>query len=800
MSDPLQTPIMIQYRELKSQVPDAFLFFRMGDFYELFLGDAEEAAPLMDVALTRRQAQIPMAGVPYHSADIYISRLLSHGCRVAIAEQEADPENPRLMRRVIRRVISPGMIVEENLLSPGNSNYLAAVARYEGKTGLAFLDISTGDFFSFLLSTEDPADYLARYAPGEIIVASDLAREMRSLYPAYRFEERPDWQASPSEGLSLLERRSDGNAAASGFREASAATAAIGLVEHYLKRAFPENPPQSVYPVLRQGESHMFLDEETIRHLDLVQSEAGSDRTLFFVLNQCQTAGGKRYLRRQILEPLLDIETIENRQEEIQIFYQDSDLAKHITQELKGVADMERILSRLQAERSSPRDLAAIQRSLRAALSIASLYGPPVASELSTLKETLDRMLLEEVPPQLGKGPFLKEGVEAELDLARKAGTDGANWILALEERERASTQINNLKIRYNKISGYYIEISKGQVDRVPAHYQRRQTLVNAERYTTEELNAIENRIQSADETIAFLERKIFQEIKATILAHERALRLLAAELSRMDMLLSLAHVALRRRWVRPHLHTGPEHRIIAGRHPVVEHFRSAFVPNTLEMDARSASCAIITGPNMAGKSTYIKQAALIGLLAQMGSFVPASEARLRLVDRIFTRMGSGDNISRGESTFYIEMLETARILRQSSSRSFVIMDEVGRGTSTYDGLAIAWAVVEELTGDRRPLLLFATHYHELTALGGREGVFNLTMDILEDGGKITFLHQVRAGAADRSYGIHVARLAGLPAAVTQRAEEKLAELEARGVPASRRRSKMEKPQLDLFS
>jgi len=800
MSDPLQTPIMIQYRELKAQVPDAFLFFRMGDFYELFLSDAEEAAPLMDVALTRRQAQIPMAGVPFHSADIYISRLLSHGCRVAIAEQEMDPENPKLMRRRIRRVISPGMIVEENLLSPAAANYLAAMARHNDQMGLAFLDISTGEFFAYLLSTEDPADYLARFAPGEIIAASELAKEFKKLYPAHKFEERPDWQASPAEGLSLLERRTDGNPAASGFREPSAATAAIGLIEHYVKRAFPENPPRSVYPVLRQGENHMFLDEETIRHLDLVASEAGNDRTLFSVLNHCQTAAGKRFLRRQILEPLLREEAIHDRHKEIDIFHKDPDLSEKLTQELRSVADIERIVNRLQADRGTPRDLSAIQRSLRGALAICALHGQAVDSRLIQIKDTLDRMLLDEVPVQLGKGPFLREGVDQELDLARKAETDGANWILALEERERASTQINTLKIRYNKISGYYIEVSKGQVDRVPAHYQRRQTLVNAERYTTEELSGIENRIQSADETIALLEKRIFQELAGTILSQADALRLLAFDLARLDMLLSLAHVALRRRWIKPELHAGSEHSIIDGRHPVVEYFRSGFVPNSLEMDATTASCAILTGPNMAGKSTYIKQAALIQLLAQIGSFVPASQARLRLIDRIFTRMGSGDNISRGESTFYIEMLETARILRQRSARSLVIMDEVGRGTSTFDGLAIAWAVVEELTQTDRPLLLFATHYHELTALGGREGVFNLTMDILEESGKITFLHRVKAGAADRSYGIHVARLAGLPAPVTQRAEEKLLELEARGVPAGRRRSKVEKPQMDLFS
>ncbi len=774
---------MRQYLELKEQNPDAFLFFRMGDFYEMFLEDAERAAPLMDVALTRRQG-IPMAGVPYHSAETYIARLLGLGQRVAIAEQSSDPLNPKLMRRTVRRVISPGTVVED-----------AA-----GRFGIACVDISTGDFFA--LECAGPGeirDFYMKLAPREIIAPGSLIEFLRETLPETRgvLAGLEDWRASPLEGARQIEKRFTRDLRGLGFDDpGSPCLGASALILHYIDRAFPLEPILIEAPVFRAaGQRHMGLDEQTIRNLDLVHNaqEAGNSRTLFAVLDFCCTAPGRRFLKEAILAPFLEKEDIQGRLARVRALVAGPALLEHLRGELRAVSDLERVLSRMSAGRAAPRDFPAVAGSIRAAGRLFDLVrktelepilaGVASDSDLNLLAAELEERVEGEPPAVLGGGPFVKTGIFPEMDEARQARTEGKRWVIEFEAAERERTGIATLRVKYNRVVGYFIEISKGQAKSAPADYVRRQTLVNGERYSSEKLADLEQKITRADEIESAIEREEFRRLTARVTDTRARIRVMMRALAELDFLTALSMAAVRFRWTEPAVVLTGEYNVLNGRHPVVEKYLPAgeqFIPNNVALDAEGASFAILTGPNMAGKSTYIRQIALIQLLMQIGSFVPAERAILSVVDRIFTRIGAADNLTRGESTFFVEMLETARILNQSTARSLVIMDEVGRGTSTYDGLAIAWAVVEYLTDEPppRPRVLFATHYHELTTLASRPGVVNLTMDVREVGGRLVFLHKIKEGPADRSYGIHVARLAGLPDAVTDRAAEKLRDLE----------------------
>lgn len=824
-SDPLNTPVMRQYLELKEQHPDAFLFFRMGDFYEMFLEDAERAAPLMDVALTKRQG-IPMAGVPYHSAETYIARLLGQGERVAIAEQSVDPENPRLMKRHVRRVITPGTVVEDSLLDAGSFNYLLALAELEGRFGLACADISTGDFFALEIKAAKAAgrearagvartgtaqpvdrdaiegeirDYFMKLAPREVIANGGLLDRLREILPEARsvLVGLEDWRASPLEGSRQIEKRYRKKLSGLGFEdESSPALGAAALILHYVDKAFPHEPLELDAPVYRSvGRRFMGLDEQTIRNLDLVYNaqEGASSRTLHAVLDFCATAPGRRFLKEALLAPFLEKDEILERQGRVKELVESADLAEVLQNELKSVADLERVLSRMAAGRAAPRDFPNVARSIHAARRLAErlnktslgpvLKAPAADKELGALAAEIDERVSEEPPAVLGGASFVRTGIFAELDEAREARTEGKNWIVAFEAEERERTGISNLRVKYNKVVGYFIEISKGQAKSAPDDYQRKQTLVNGERFSCERLTELEAKIARADETISRFEQEEFKRLTGRVTERRGNIRAMMRALAELDFILALARTALRYRWTAPAVVDTGELVVRQGRHPVVEKYLPSgeqFIPNDVRLDADAGSFAILTGPNMAGKSTYIRQVAIIQLLMQIGSYVPAERAILSVVDRIFTRIGAADNLTRGESTFFVEMLETARILNQSTERSLVIMDEVGRGTSTYDGMAIAWAVVEYLTGAEppRPRVLFATHYHELTVLDFRPGVFNLTMDVREVKGKLIFLHKIKEGPADRSYGIHVAQLAGLPESVIDRAQEKLRELE----------------------
>ncbi len=819
--DPLDTPIMRQYLELKSQNPDAILFFRLGDFYEMFLDDAMNAAPIMDVTLTRRQNNIPMAGVPFHNVEPYIARLLDAGKKVAIAEQSVDPANPKLMMRAITRVISPGTIIEDELLTGESHNYLMAVVPEDVSAGLSLADVSTGDFFCLRASAADEAgldrlirDAFARYGPREILVPSsalkwlgDLLPEARNIVPV------EEWRASPLEGRRLL-TTAYGDIKSLGFlAEKDAALAACGLILSYIQISFPTKKIRLSPPMVREEGSVMRLDEQTIRNLDLVYNaqERGVTRTLFSVMNFCRTAPGRRALKEALLHPLTDRGEIIRRQEGALFLIESPQMRRSLEESLGGVSDLERVTARMAAGRALPRDFPAIRGTIRAGGEIyrilgKHLEGGAIAPVLNELADEIEKWVEPEPPSLLGKGPFLQVGVRADLDTAREARDKGTAWIAEFEAGEKKRTGISNLRVRYNRVTGYAVEITKSNLANVPADYVRRQTLLGQERFTCPRLQELETAIAGAEETIDRVEKQEFDRLVSLVLSHTDALAGLMHDLARLDFTSSLAAAALRWNWERPEIVTERSFEIHEGRHPVVEAYLpedAQFIPNDILLGGEDRVFAVLTGPNMAGKSTYIRQAALIQLMAQVGSYVPAKKARLSAADGIFTRIGASDNLTRGESTFYVEMLETARILNRCTDRSLVIMDEVGRGTSTYDGLSIAWALVEYLSGmGPRPRVLFATHYHELTSLDDRPGVFNLTMDVREQEGTVVFLRKVREGAADDSYGIHVARLAGLPEKLLVRAEEKLRELERdmeEKQKARPRRKKSREHEPDLF-
>ncbi len=806
---------MRQYLELKQQHPNAILFFRMGDFYELFLKDAVEGSSIMDIALTNRRNDIPMAGIPHHSMATYIGRLLAAGKRVAIAEQEPDPKNPRLMCRKVRRVITPGTVVEEQFLEGNIHNFLMALHYENGHIGLTLADISTNDFFSYELECANEKellqifkDYCCRFRPREALARADtiqIIKEGNENNEEILLQPLEDWKSSPAEGWRQIQNRYRVSPHGLGYQEKSPALGAVALILHYLADTLPNDGLWLPIPVFHPSkEREMLLDEQTVRNLDLVFNprQKESSHTLYKVIDSCNSPGGKRLLYDNLLKPQIKLETIEKYLSMTRFFHENSDLRQLVRECLQRVADLERVMSRMAAGRGEPRHFSSLRQTIRVAIELEQLLKdqklPPMDSaeekrpQLTPSLQELYQRIEEEVVPEppinlSASAPFILPSVEAELDRAWQAARKGGQWVIDFEKEERKQTGIPNLRVKYNKIYGYFIEISRGQANKAPPGYYIRQTLVNCKRFTNDKLQELESTILKAEETISTIEQRRFNDLCSAVLALHRELKLLMRQLSYLDFFSGLAETAAHRGWSCPQFQEGDTMLIEEGRHPVVEHYLPSgeqFIANSLRMEHLNRRIGVITGPNMAGKSTFIRQTALIQLLAQIGSFVPAKRALLNPVDRIFTRIGASDNLTRGQSTFFVEMLETARILNQCSSRSLVIMDEVGRGTSTYDGLSLAWAIVEYLScaTEARPLTLFATHYHELTSLSmTNPGVFNLTMEVLESGDQVVFSHCVQEGAADRSYGIYVARLAGLPEAVILRAEEKLKELEKRG-------------------
>jgi DNA mismatch repair protein MutS len=826
------TPIRKQYLRLKAQHPDAILFFRLGDFYETFDADAEIAARELDLVLTSRPVakgvRVPMAGVPYHAVENYIARLIEKGYRVAIAEQVGEVTGRGLVEREVVRVVTPGTVVEPALLDARRPNYLAALVIEEDRAGLAYAEITTGEFATTQLAREEVPRELARLQPRECLFPD--AREWKAAgsarlplpdwnfpgthftpYPAYRFEPGTARQ-------SLLDHFGVTTLEGFGCEGKPLAVRAAGAILQYLQET--QKGALAQLTTLRTYSTDRFLvmDPTTRRNLELTESwrERRVQGSLLGVLDRTLTPMGGRLLRARITQPLVDREAIERRLDEVEQFVQGGILRVRVQEALKDMPDLERLVNRVVGGVAHPRDLIGIRRALEGVEKLASsllLTPSPLRNGVhgrggeggaavgggvridpcSDVADLIARAVVDNPPTALSDGGVIRPGFSEELDGLLRSVREAREWLASLERREQERTGIKNLKVGYNKVFGYYIEVTRANLPAVPPDYIRKQTLVNAERFITPELKEMETLILNAEERQVEVETRIFREVCARIAARAPALLETARAVARLDVAAALAEVAVRNRYVRPELTEENVLEIVGGRHPIVEQTLSEpFVPNDLYLDEETR-ILIITGPNMAGKSVYIRQNALIVLMAQMGSFVPAERARIGIVDRIFTRIGAQDEVASGQSTFMVEMVETANILNNATPRSLLILDEIGRGTSTYDGISIAWAVVEYLHNhpQRRARTLFATHYHELVELADRlPGVQNVNLAVAEEGGQIVFLHRVVPGGADRSYGIHVAQLAGVPRPVINRAQELLEGLESGkfrpGTPAPR--------------
>jgi DNA mismatch repair protein MutS len=798
-----------QWRRAKERVPDALLLFRMGDFYEMFGEDAQRAAAILDLALTSRECgqgrRIPMCGLPWHSLDRYLPRLLESGVKAAICEQTSDPKaSAGLVDRDITRIVTAGTVVEDYLLEGRSANYLAAVAAApsgKGLWGLAWIDVSTGEFRAAEVrgGPELVREELRRLGPAECVAEPPVVEEL-------------DLERGLANGVASIPVRSIGVASldppeevltrhfgvatlhAFGLEDRPAAVEAAAVALRYLRETRLALAGHVRQISVREAESVLVLDSATQRNLELVRPirGEGTGGTLLECLDRTRTLPGGRMLRRWLLEPLRAPDAIDARLEAVAWFVAQP-IARHDVRSVLGaVRDLERLTAKVTTATAGPRDLVAIRLTLAAIPGLRSVVEATDAALLSSLVADLDpmsdvldlleRALSEEPPGLLRDGGVIRHGYNAELDGYRDLASGGKNWIAELEAAERAKSGIPSLKVGFNSVFGYYVEVTHAHSGKVPEHYIRKQTLRNAERYITPELKEMEEKILAAEERIAALEAELFAAVRDAVAEQAGRLLSTATALAALDVLAALAEVAAERGYTRPTVDDTTSLHIVDGRHPVVESIlgSGAFVPNSVTLDTDELQIAIVTGPNMAGKSTYLRQTALIALMAQMGSFVPAAEARIGVVDRIFTRVGAHDDLAGGQSTFMVEMSETAYILRNATARSLVILDEIGRGTSTYDGLSIAWAVTEYIHESIGARTLFATHYHQLNALEGLlERVRNFRVLVREEGDHMVFLRRIAEGGTDRSYGIQVGRLAGLPQPVVERAKQVLWSIEA---------------------
>jgi DNA mismatch repair protein MutS len=901
----IHSPVRTQYLQIKRQNPDAILFFRMGDFYEMFDEDAEIVARELEIALTRRDfgrgEKSPMAGIPHQAADGYIARLVARGYRVAVCEQTSDPALSKgLVEREVLRVVTPGTVIDPAMLAARRNNFLAAVVAGREAVGIAYIDITTGEFAVTQFSTPEPElalqEEIGRVCPAEVLLAADYS---------YRGNRKRHWLATVMSEKSVTRLGSNGNPNADleetlattdrhhGYngqengREAARSAPTdedeedfsplVRPLKHlathltpYDARYFNEDDArhrllthfevnslegfgcahlplairaagavlaylqETQKGLLRQLTSletylvseYMTLDPHTRRNLELFENGRNGTvkGSLLWVLDRTRSPMGGRLIRRWIGQPLLDLAILQRRQEIIGELLSDPVLQARLAEGLKKASDIERLVNRVRQRIATPRDLVALAGGLRAAAEVRAVLPPGAAQSLPRLSELVQRLgdltqviaqieqaIVDEPPLSATEGGVIRPGYSSELDEVKDAASNGQQWIAEMEQRERRRTGINNLKVSYTRIFGYFIEVSKSNLNRVPDDYMRRQTLTGGERFVTPELKEHEALILNAQERIGRLESELFAQVRAR-LAQDASEHILATAhaLAEIDVYLSLAEVAARYNYCRPTLNAGDAVHIVAGRHPVIEQAQTEtpFIPNDLELSNAQSQILILTGPNMAGKSTYLRMAAQIVLLAQIGSYVPAEAATIGLVDRIFTRIGAQDDLATGQSTFMVEMVETANILHHATARSLIILDEIGRGTSTYDGLAIARAVVEYLHNNKRcgARTLFATHYHELIEVAKMlPRVLSMNVAVSEEEGRVVFLHKIVPGGADKSYGVHVAQLAGIPRPVIHRAEEILAELERKGDERTRRKAMRELPtptvmQMTLFA
>ena len=829
----MTTPLRRQYLDIKRRYPQAILFFRLGDFYETFDQDAETIARELDIVLTSRPAgkdqRVPLAGIPHHALDSYLARLIAKGYKVAICEQMEEPGKAqsarggsafggKLVDRRVVRVVTPGTLVEDNLLQRGTNNYLAALAPGDGQTGLAYVDVSTGEFACTQVGADAVAGELDRLSPAELLLPQGASppegvKATLTPIPPPAFDEIAAVDR-------LLEHFETPSLEGLGLAGLTPAAVAAGAVIAYLRENQQALLPQVSRISYHRSDGFMGLDAVTRRNLELFVSlrPDAPQSSLLAVIDHTRTAMGARLLRRWLGQPLLDVGEIARRQDGVQLFFDSAVRRGRVLSILAKLPDLERILARVGAGSATARDLVALRRGLELVPDLQRALDDDLVSAdgkrrvheelvagLHPCRDSAE-LIAQAITDEPTGDAVIRPGFSEELDALRASARDARQYLADLERRERERTGIKSLKVGYTKVFGYYIEVSKANLKAVPSDYQRRQTLVGGERYTTADLQDHEFRILHARERQEELEETLFRQICSQVAANGARIRDTAAAVALVDVLCGLAEAAVRDRYARPIVDDSDAIAIRDGRHPVVERSLSGegFVPNDTYMAGSDAQIIVLTGPNMAGKSTYLRQVALIALLAQIGSFVPAAEARIGVVDRIFSRVGATDDIAAGHSTFMVEMLETAAILHSATPRSLLLFDEIGRGTSTYDGMAIARAVVEFLHS--RPELaaktLFATHYHELVELASvLPRVRNYNVAVSEQGGEVVFLHRILPGGADRSYGVHVAQLAGLPRPVILRAQELLEELEASSVERSPARARREEsPQLPLFA
>lgn len=797
------TPMTRQYLEVKEGLPEqTILLFRMGDFYELFFEDASQGAQILGITLTKR-AGIPMAGIPYHALNNYLPKILKAGVKVAIAEQMEDPKEAKgIVRREVTRIITPGTIIEDNILSEKKSNFIAAICRGKKKTGIASLDLSTGDYrLTEVSSDRDLEIEIHRLSPAECLISESSEKKLKEddldLPLKMTLTTIEDWQFDYEYCLANLNghfkvKSLDGF----GCRGMEEAITASGVIFYYIQNTMLRKVEHiTSLSVYFQGNC-MILDRISQKNLELVEPifKDSKGSTLLSVLDTCVTPMGSRLMREWILRPLICQKSIEKRLDTVESLHKDQITLLELRESLQAVKDIERIITRLNQGSANAREVLTLNRALQAIpgiREILKIVDSPLIQELKDsihdFKEICDlveKTISEEPPLTIKDGGIIKSGLNEDLDKLREGTSKGKDWLIKFEADEKLRTGIKNLKVRYNRVFGYYIEISKGNIQHVPENYIRKQTLVNAERFITPELKEIENSVLGAEDKAKALEYELFQEIRQKIVIETMKIQQSAKALAALDTLTTFANIAISKNYQRPQLNTDNIINIENGRHPVIDNIlgSDSFVPNDSELVPGNSHMHIITGPNMAGKSTYIRQVALLTLMAQAGSFIPCSKANIGIMKSIFTRIGAADDLSRGQSTFMVEMTETANILNNATPDSLIILDEIGRGTSTFDGLSLAWAIAEHLD-KKRSLTLFATHYHELTELSlTATGISNYNVAVKEWNDKIIFLHKILPGGTDKSYGIYVARLAGIPHSVIERSKEVLNNLEGSAV------------------
>ena len=800
------TPMMRQYKDIKENYKDCILFFRLGDFYEMFFEDAIVASKVLEITLTAKncglEEKAPMCGVPYHAADTYIAKLIDRGYKVAICEQVEDPATAKgIVKREVVQIITPGTVVSQNMLNEKDNNYLASVYVDGQGTGLAYCDISTGEICTLEIKDKNHIEILfnelVKLSSKEILINTpEIESELKTATDAYISILDQSYYNLKQVENRILDHFKVKSLQGLGISPMQMAIKALGSLLLYLYDTKKQNLLHlNSLKVIDQSD-HMSLDKSTIRNLEITETlfEKKVQGSLIGVLDLTHTAMGSRKLKQWLKEPLKKKEAIQKRLDAVELLSDDVLMRNNLRELLKQIYDLERLIGRITCGNTNARDLIALRNSIAVIPDVRAelqMCGNALLEELyekiNDLKEPFDLInssITEDPPHTIREGGIIREGYSKELDELKISIKDGQEWIANLEEVERKRTGIKNLKVGYNKVFGYYLEVTKSNYDAIPDNYIRKQTLVNSERFITPELKQVESVVLNAEAKINELEYQLFQGIREEIQKYIKTIQRTANAIAVLDVLLSFAEVSTRLNYVKPEIDDSDVINIKNGRHPVLEvtNKDGIFVANDLYLDRDKQSLLIITGPNMSGKSTYMRQTALIVLMAQAGCFVPADHAKIGLVDRIYTRIGASDNLAQGQSTFFVEMSELAYILNTATLKSLVILDEIGRGTSTYDGLSIAWATVEYLCDPKRMIrTLFATHYHELTVLEGSiKGVQNLNVDVKEKDGNIVFLHKIVQGSSSRSYGIHVAKLAGVPAKVLNRADEKLLELESK--------------------